>query len=67
MIKEVNILRTNMAPDLGFHFIETLKAVSGFGTFKRWLYAKNDGGLHLNTEGSRHLRYFFLRVTSTID
>ena len=68
MIKAVNKhLRTKMAADLGFHFIETWKAVSGFGTFKRWLYAKNDGGLHLNTEGSRRLRYFFLRVISTID
>ena len=47
--------------------METWKAVSKFGTFKRYLYAKNDKGLHLNTEGSRRLRHFFLRVISTID
>ena len=68
MIKRVNqCLRSKMASDFGFHFVETWKAVSGYGTYKRWLYAKNDGGLHLNTEGSRRLRYFFLRVISTID
>lgn len=68
MIKKVNgCLRSIMGPDLGFHFVETWKAVSKFGTFKRYLYAKNDKGLHLNTEGSRRLRHFFLRVISTID
>lgn len=68
MVKKVNkCLRSEMAPDLGFHFIETWKAVSKYGTFRRYLYAKKDKGLHLNTEGSRRLRYFFLRVISTID
>ena len=68
MINKVNgCLRSIMGPDLGFHFVETWKAVCKFGTFKRYLYAKNDKGLHLNTEGSRRLRHFFLRVISTID
>lgn len=68
LIKDINKkLRLELAPDLGFHFVESWKAVSKFGTFRRYLYAKNDRGLHLNTEGSRRLRYFFLRVISTID
>ena len=68
MIKKVNkCLRTEMGPDLGFHFVETWKAVSKCGTFSRYLCAKKDRGLHLNTEGSRRLRYFFLPVISTID
>ena len=68
IIKDVNkCLRSAMGPDLGFHFIESWKAVSKFGTYSRYLFAKNDGGLHLNLEGSRRLRFFFLRVISTID
>ena len=68
IIKDVNwCLRSKMGPDLGFHFIESWKAVSKFGTYSRYLFAKNDNGLHLNTEGSRRVRYFFLWVISTID
>lgn len=68
VIKDFNMcLRLEMAPDLGFHFVESWKAVSKFGTYRRYLFAKHDRGLHLNSEGSRRLRYFFLRVISTID
>lgn len=68
MIKNINkALRLEMASDLGFKFIESWKAVSKFGSFRRYLFAKHDNGLHLNTEGKRRLRYFFLRVISTLD
>ena len=68
MIKKVNThLRTVMAPDLNFHFIRSYRAFSKYGTYRRYLYAKKDQGLHLNTEGSNRLRYFFLRVISTLD
>ena len=68
MIKAVNTeLRTKLSQDLGFHFICTYKGFVKFGTYRRYLYAKLDKGLHLNTEGSRRLRHFFLRVISTID
>ena len=68
MIKEINrVLNKEMGPDLGFRFVESWKAVCKFGTYRRYLFAKNDQGLHLNTEGKRRLRYFFLRVISTID
>lgn len=68
MIKRVNkALRLHLSSDLGFHFVESWKTVSKFGTYRRYLFAKNDQGLHLNTEGKRRLRYFFLRVISTTD
>lgn len=68
MIKAVNShLKTVMASDLNFHFIRSFRAVCKFGTYRRYLYAKKDNGLHLNTEGSNRLRYFFLRVISTLD
>ena len=68
MIKEINrVLNKEMGPDLGFRFVESWKAVCKFGTYRRYLFAKNDQGLHLNTEGKRRLRYFFLRVILTID
>ena len=41
MIKNINkCLRSEMGPDLCFHFVETWKAVSKCGTFSRYLYAK---------------------------
>lgn len=68
MIRSVNkCLKDRMSIDMGFHFVCTYKAVSKFGTFRRYLYAKLDRGLHLNTEGSSRLRHFFIRVISTID
>ena len=68
MIKDVNWhLRLVMASDLNFHFIRSFRAVSKFGTYRRYLFAKKDNGLHLNTEGSNRLRFFFLRVISTLD
>ena len=43
MIKSVNsCLKDGMAPDMGFHFICTYKAVSKFGSYRRYLYAKLD-------------------------
>lgn len=66
MIKKVNLcLRTRMSSDLGFKFICTYKAVSKYGTYRRYLYAKLDKGLHLNLEGANRLRHFFLMVIST--
>lgn len=68
MIKKVNnYLRLTMSSDLNFKFVCTYKAVSKFGTYCRYLFAKLDNGLHLNTEGSNRLRHFFLRVISTVD
>lgn len=68
VIREINNkLKNYLAPDLGCKFVCSYKAVCKFGTYRQYLYAKLDGGLHLNFEGSNRLRYFFLRVISTID
>ena len=56
-----------MASDINLHFIRSFRAVSKFGTYMRDLFAKKDNGLHHNTEGSNRLRFFFLRVISTLD
>ena len=68
IIREINsCLKDTMSIDVGFKFICSYKAVSKFGTYQRYLYAKEDEGLHLNTEGSNRLRSFLLRVISTVD
>ena len=68
IIKEINsCLKHIMSIDMGFKFICSYKAVSKFGTYQRYLFAKADQGFHLNTEGSNRLRSFFLRVISTVD
>ena len=68
IIKELNsCLKDTMSIDMGFKFICSYKAVSKFGTYQRYLFAKADQGLHLNTAGSNRLRSFFLRVISTVD
>lgn len=67
-IKDINgHLKNKMSHDLNFTFVASYKAVSKYGTYRRYLFAKCDKGLHLNTEGSNRLRFFFLRVISTID
>ena len=68
LIKKVNAcLKNVMSADLNFKFACSYKAVVKFGTYRRYLFAKADQGLHLNTEGSNRLCFFFLRVISTID
>ena len=68
MIKDVNRhLKVVMSKDLNFAFVCSYKVVVKEGTYRRYLFAEKDNGLHLNTEGSNRLRFFFLRVISTID
>ena len=53
MIKDVNrFLNLEMSRDLGFKFVCSYKAVSKYGTYRRYLFAKLDKGLHLNLEGA---------------
>jgi hypothetical protein len=57
-IKEFNhFLEDVLAADLNFKFQ---------GKIKRYLFAKLDGGLYLNDEGSNRLGHFVLRVISTL-
>ena len=68
MIKDVNrFLNLEMSKDLGFKFVCSYKAVSKYGTYRRYLFAKLDKGFHLNLyilEGANRLRHFFLMVIS---
>ena len=68
MIKNVNRhLKDVMSKDLHFAFVWSYKAVVKGGTYRIYLFAKKDNGLHLNTEGSDRLRFFFLSVISIVD
>ena len=44
---------------MNFKFVCTYRPFNYRGQPNVALYAKNDGGLHLNTEGSRRLSHFF--------
>ena len=66
MIRRINFhLKNKMSKDLNFKFICTFKPFMHAGNVKLEFFAKNDG-LHLNTVGTDRLRYFFLRVISTM-
>ncbi|XP_053399829.1 uncharacterized protein LOC123529329 isoform X1 [Mercenaria mercenaria] len=66
-IKEYNrFLEDILAADLDFKFIRSYRPFCFKGSVKRYLFAKLDGGLHLNSEGANRLRHFFLRVISTL-
>ena len=68
MIKNVSRhLKDVMSKHLNFAFVCSYKAVVKEGTYRKYLFSEKDNGLHLNTEGSNRLRFFFLRFISTID
>lgn len=67
VIRKVNShLHKFMSKDMNFKFICTYKPFTFGGRIKVELFAKKDGGLHLNTEGTNRLKHFFLRVISTL-
>ena len=67
VIFELNSYLENvMAKDLNFLFIKSYRPFCFKGNIKKYLYARLDGGLHLNLEGTNRLRNFFLRVISNL-
>lgn len=56
-----NYILKNMSKNLNIRFFRTYRPFMYGGHVKRELFAKRDGGLHLNTEGTNRLRYYFLR------
>lgn len=57
-----------MSTDQNYKFVCSYKTVTKCGTYHgHFFFAKADGGLHLNTEGSNRLGYFYLRVIYTTD
>ena len=67
MIRSVNKqLNKVMSKTLRFKFVPSYKPFMYAGSVRRELFAKKDGGLHLNTEGTNVLTRFFLRVIATM-
>ena len=58
MVRDVNShLNKVLSKDMNFKFVCSYKPFTHCGKPKVGLYAKRDGGLHLNTEGSNRLKY----------
>lgn len=67
IIRRVNgYLNSNMSKPMNFRFIKTFRPFMFGGRVKRELFAKNDGGLHLNSEGTNRLKYYFLRTIASM-
>ena len=67
MIRSVNKqLNKVLSKTLRFKFVPSYKPFMYAGSVRRELFAKKDGGLHLNTEGTNVLTRFFLRVIATM-
>lgn len=65
IIRRINAyLNRTMCKSLNFKFIPTYRPFMYCGRVKRELFAKNDGGLHLNTEGTSRLRYFLRMIAA---
>lgn len=59
-------LLNNMSKPYNFKFIKSYRPFVYCGKVRRELFAKNDRGLHLNTQGSLRLRYYFLRSIASM-
>ena len=55
-----------MSKKMKFLFIKSYRPFMFGGKPRRELFAKRDGGLHLNTEGTSRLRYYFLRTIAAM-
>lgn len=67
LIRKVNgYLEKDMSKTSRITFLRSYKPFMYAGNVKRELFAKKDGGLHLNTEGTNKLRYFFLRSLASM-
>lgn len=67
IIRRINAyLCKNMSKSMNFKFIKTYRPFMYGGRVKRELFAKNDGGLHLNSEGTNRLKYYFRRTIASM-
>ena len=63
IIRQVNnYLHRKMSKEMNFKFVSTYKPFMRAGEVKVELFAKRDGGLHLNSSGTNRLKQFFLNV-----
>lgn len=66
IIRINSYMEKTMSKTLNFKFIKTYRPFMYAGKPSAELFAKNDKGLHLNTEGSSRLRYYFLRTIASM-
>ena len=67
LIRKVNgYIEKQMAKTSQIRFLRSYKPFMFGGAVKRELFARNDGGLHLNTEGTNKLHFFFLRSLASM-
>ena len=59
-------LQKSMSKSMCFKFVCSSKPFMRAGQVRRELFAKRDGGLHLNTAGTNALTRFIIRVISTL-
>ena len=59
-------LLDKMSKPYNFKFIKSYRPFVFGGKVRRELFAKRDGGLHLNTLGTSRLRYYFLRTIASM-
>ena len=63
MVRDVNsYLNKVMSSDVSFKLVCTYKPFTHCFKPKVQLYAKNDGGLHPNTDGSHRLKHFSYKL-----
>ena len=67
LIRKVNgYIEKQIAKTSQCRFLRSYKPSVFGGAVKTELFAKKEGGLHLNTEGTNKLRYFFLRALASM-
>ena len=67
LIRKVNgYIKKQIAKTSQIRFLRSYKPFMFGGAVKRELFAKKDGGLHPNTEGTNKLCYFFLRSSASM-
>lgn len=59
-------LLDHMSKPYNFKFIKSYRPFVFGGKVRRELFAKRDGGLHLNTLGTSRLRYYFLKTIASM-
>ena len=59
-------IQKHMSKSMRFKFVCAYKPFMHAGQVRRELFAKNDGGLHLNTAGTNTLTRFLISVVSTL-
>ena len=59
-LKEINVSLETICKERKVKFLKSFRPFLKFSQARRELFAIKDGGLHLNLEGTRRLRQFFI-------